>query len=305
MTKRLLIAYLETLAGAPFAGRLRVYPLGPRSSDPTLVAPSVVEYQFTAGRLPLDAEIWSPGRYRFELADASGARFRDPLDADVAEADEPISLNELYRQVVGTDPIIDLHPLYDGDDLRRLSSAGVANGRVATADGADGIEWRDLPPSGGGSGGTAIKRAKLVHRTAAGSHGGTMFASTWNLVPLNTTVYDEIGVTLSLSHVTLPAGTYYIDASAPACAQANLVHYLRLSAGGSVVEWSPLVFDATENTQDRAELSRVRLVLIAPTVISLEHFAGGGRPDDGMGRGWGSGGVGYETHAVLLIEQTA
>lgn len=143
MTLRSLTANLESPDGTPFDGTVRLRALGVRPSNPTLVTPAVVLFQCADGALPDGAAIWSPGRYRVELYDRLGARLGQPFDADVAEGEGAVSLNALYRQSVGADPILSLHPLYDGDDILRLGSGSEPAGRVLTTATDGTLAWGD------------------------------------------------------------------------------------------------------------------------------------------------------------------
>jgi hypothetical protein len=62
--------------------------------------------------------------------------------------------------------------------------------------------------------------AQLLHlrdEKAAGTSGGTFTAGSWLTRDLNTVVTNEIaGAGLAANQITLPVGTYYIEASAPA-----------------------------------------------------------------------------------------
>lgn len=64
-----------------------------------------------------------------------------------------------------------------------------------------------------GSSGTTLKYALLQDQKTAGSHGGIVTAGAWNVLPLQTIVYDPGGiVSLSGNQFTLGAGTYWIQA---------------------------------------------------------------------------------------------
>ncbi len=55
--------------------------------------------------------------------------------------------------------------------------------------------------------------AVLVHQVADNTSGGSTVANAWTDLPLTDEVVDDIGVALASNTVTLPAGTYDIDAS--------------------------------------------------------------------------------------------
>jgi hypothetical protein len=62
---------------------------------------------------------------------------------------------------------------------------------------------------------------------SAATAGGTSVASAWTKRTLNTTVVNNIGATLSSSVITLPAGTYLIEALAPFYASSGVKIKLR------------------------------------------------------------------------------
>lgn len=63
--------------------------------------------------------------------------------------------------------------------------------------------------------------AQLLHvqdQKASGTNGGTFSSGSWQTRTLNTTLTNEISsASLGSNQVTLPAGTYYLEASAIAC----------------------------------------------------------------------------------------
>jgi hypothetical protein len=61
---------------------------------------------------------------------------------------------------------------------------------------------------------------------AANTSGGTFTSGAWTKRTLNTTIINNIGATLTTSVIALPAGTYYIHATAPAADVGR--HKLRL-----------------------------------------------------------------------------
>lgn len=154
MTKRTLTALEETAAGVPANGSIVFTPIGVRSSDPTLVTSEPVLVVMIGGVLAdvagdgdtlVPPTIWSPGNYRVQPYDSD----RTPLEgfaAAVEESDSPISINELYRQGNGADPIVANQPLYTGDDAGRLVLEGTP-GQVAVI-GSDG----HIIASGAGTG---------------------------------------------------------------------------------------------------------------------------------------------------------
>jgi len=66
----------------------------------------------------------------------------------------------------------------------------------------------------------------LQDQKTSGSNGGSATGAAWNTRTLNTSVIDQIGVSLGSNQFTLPAGTYHVQISTPACQVNN--HRCRL-----------------------------------------------------------------------------
>jgi hypothetical protein len=126
--------------------------------------------------------------------------------------------------------LIDTIGSTQGDILYRNATQWTAlppgtSGYVFTSNGAgSNPSWQ----ASSGGGGTTVKCIQVAEVQASGTDGGTATANTWNTRAINTIVVDDTGlVTLpGSSTFTIPAGTYIVQASAPAY-QANN-HVLRL-----------------------------------------------------------------------------
>ena len=121
----------------------------------------------------------------------------------------------------------------------------------------------------------------------------------WNERTLNTVLTNEIaGSSLSANVITLPAGEYYIEASAPATSSNG--HRLALREdGGSIIlngesEYNGLVIT------DRAQLSG-RFVLASSTDVILDHYIQIADGTDGLGIASSSGSA--EIYADVRIWQ--
>lgn len=107
---------------------------------------------------------------------------------------------------------------------------------------------------------------------AAGSDGGAATAGAWNTRVLNTIRTNEIGASIASNLVTLPAGTYYVEASAPAFKPIN--HQLRLAntTDNTVLLLGTSEYaDNSDNVQARAFITG-RFSIAAQKQVSLQSF---------------------------------
>ena len=91
---------------------------------------------------------------------------------------------------------------------------------------SDGTNWQTIVKS---SSATTNAFLHLQDQKTSGTEGGNFTSGAWNTRTLNTEVTDTIGSTLSSNQFTLPAGTYYIEASAPAYSVGRHLSRLPLS----------------------------------------------------------------------------
>jgi len=78
---------------------------------------------------------------------------------------------------------------------------------------SDGTNWQTIVKSYSA---TTNAFLHLQDQKTSGTEGGNFTSGAWRTRTLNTEVTDTIGSTLSSNQFTLPAGTYYVEASAPA-----------------------------------------------------------------------------------------
>lgn len=139
-----------------------------------------IEYVIAAGQLPANALIPSPLYARFQIFKVTGGvRHRRPIldfNGEVAEAETPITLGEIYRNE-GPEPEIDPPAVREGDSITRLTGNGTT-GQVPVQQ-ADGTLVMQDAGAGAGdvvgpSGATAARIAEFDGGTgkllAVGSH---------------------------------------------------------------------------------------------------------------------------------------
>jgi hypothetical protein len=133
--------------------------------------------------------------------------------------------------------------------------------------------------------------ARLLHvrdEKASGTAGGSSAATTWNVRALNTVMVNEIpGASLASDQITLPAGTYFIDAQAPAGGVA--AHQLRLR---NVTDSSNILVGASASAFSNTAADAVlggRFTLAASKVVRLEHYTNTSAATTGLGSAASSG----------------
>jgi len=143
----------------------------------------------------------------------------------------------------------------------------------------------------------------LLHvqdQKASGSSGGTSAARTWNIRDLNAVLTNEIpGASLDSNQITLPAGTYFITASAP----CNRVDYHKLKLY-NVTDSSDILIgtaDYITSSYDIVTRSVVtgRFTLAAQKTLELRHYTHGAKVDNGLGIATGVGVV--EVYSDVMI----
>lgn len=113
----------------------------------------------------------------------------------------------------------------------------------------------------------------VVDQKTTGTDGGSFTNAAWRTRDLNTVKRNTIqGASLASNQITLPAGTYRIDASAPACAVYN--HVARLY---NVTGSAELVTGSCERTNSQYASTQRSIVkgvfsLTTPSVLELQHY---------------------------------
>lgn len=127
--------------------------------------------------------------------------------------------------------------------------------------------------------------SQLLHvrdEKISGSHGGTFTSGAWQTRVLNTVVTNEItGASLASNQITLPAGTFYIEADAPALNVGG--HKSRLF---NITDTADVIIGTSEftnvSTTPRSKV-RGRFVLAASKVLELQHRSQTTQTTNGFG----------------------
>lgn len=156
---------------------------------------------------------------------------------------------------------------------------------------------RDLVESIGTIAGSAAYTMIRDEKTT-GTNGGTYTAGAFQTRDLQTVPVDEIGITLAANRFTLPAGTYRIDANAPAEGVQN--HCARLQN----------ITDGVTTLDGSSELSLTaspnrsfimgQFVIAAPKDFEIQHRGAITVANTGMGRQCAFGAIEVYTIVELL-----
>jgi hypothetical protein len=154
--------------------------------------------------------------------------------------------------------------------------------------------------SGAGGG---IFESQLLHvqdQKSSGTHAGTSSSDTIHTRVLNTVVTNEItGASLSSNQITLPSGTYYINASCPSFVggKTKVVLYNTTDSSNEVV--------GLNGRTDYSEIYNTisaRFTISAQKVFEVRHYIGNGRVTDGLGNYVGpESGIGPEIYTDVQI----
>jgi hypothetical protein len=138
----------------------------------------------------------------------------------------------------------------------------------------------------------------------SGTAGGSSTASTWQQRVLNTVKTNGIpGASLAANQITLPAGTYYAEASAPCYAAAACKARLRNATNSATaVVGESVQFPAAASVGGRMRVSG-RFTLTASSALQLEQFVNSATATTGLGVPTNSGEV--EVYAEVKIWKIA
>jgi hypothetical protein len=162
-------------------------------------------------------------------------------------------------------------------------------------------------PGPAGPTGSVMPYIHVREQQASGTDSGASIVGTQTRV-LNTVVTNTIpGASLASNQITLPAGTYRIQASAPAC--QNVTSMKHQASLYNVTDATTLVFGSSENVNSPSGRHSSRSVVIgsfvltAQKALSIYHYTSAPLANDGLG-GASSSGLG-EVYTEVEITKVA
>lgn len=145
-------------------------------------------------------------------------------------------------------------------------------------------------------------RILVVDQKAAGVAGGTFTMGSWVTRTLNTTVFNNItGASLASNQVTLPAGTYYVRASAPAYYAARHQAMLYNVTGAVYLVAGTGEVSNSTNGSETSSVVEGQFTLSVTSVVELRHQCTSTAAGTGLGVA-GNFGV-PEVYAKVYIEK--
>lgn len=179
------------------------------------------------------------------------------------------------------------HKNLTGADLHEPKGIeSAAAGEVYVADGSDSGEWQKIDNDQLEKDAKPFGHNVLIveERQVSGTAGGTFSANAWRTRALSTVVTNQItGASLANNRITLPAGTYMIQAEAVAYKVDS--HAVRLQNITSAAEIAVGVAASSDNLDGTTSTSNVwaRVVLGTTSRIELQHRCTNTQALDGFG----------------------
>jgi len=194
-------------------------------------------------------------------------------DGAVVNADIANSTINLTTKVTGTLPV--------ANGGTGLAALGTSLQVLRTNTGATALEFATVSGSTFGSALLHVRDEK-----ANGTAGGTATVGSWQTRTLNTVMTNEIsGASLATNQITLPSGTYYIDASSPALYVTNHKAKLRniTDSSDTLIGTSEYAnSDGIDYSQSHSFING-RFTITAQKTFEIQHRVGSTQGGSGMG----------------------
>jgi hypothetical protein len=183
------------------------------------------------------------------------------------------------------------------DTVARLAVG--ANDTILTADSstATGLKWAAAAAVG-------LQVFSAHDSKSSGVDAGTFTSGAWRTRTINTELQNTItSASLASSQITLPAGTFYLEASAPAFqTSSNNLRWYNITDSASVAVGTNSYSQYQTDVMMNASL-RCTFTIAASKIFELQHYGAVTKSTSGFGVG---GGLGYnEIYAQITIIKVA
>lgn len=133
----------------------------------------------------------------------------------------------------------------------------------------------------------------IQDRKPVGTDGGTFTSGAWRTRDLNTVLVNNIvGASLNTNRITLPAGTYFIVAEAPALGCSSHVSRLEQITPSplTLINGTPSNSPVTNGSVVFSKMWE-NIILSEQVIMELQHICYSTRADVGFGAGYNMGQV--------------
>ena len=157
----------------------------------------------------------------------------------------------------------------------------------------------------GGGGGTSSTVAAFSDQKAANTSGGTFTQGAWRTRDINTTVGTNgiSGASIASNQITLPAGTYLIQGSAPAYdVNQHMTRFYNVTDSTVAINGGSAYTDTTDTMVTHSPFSGV-VVISGSKTFEVQHYCGTTAATFGFGIAANNGSV--ETYTQITILKVA
>ena len=162
----------------------------------------------------------------------------------------------------------------------------------------DGAAWATVGPS------TSISTAIFNETQASGTNGGGSTATTWTKRTLNTTVINNItGASIAASVITLAAGSYVVNASAPTFESFLFKIRLQNTTDSSTAALGTSEYSQASGSQGRAFMTGY-FTITGNKNFELQNYVSVARANIGFGNPTNIASV-SEVYTTIQIDKVA
>jgi hypothetical protein len=184
-------------------------------------------------------------------------------------------------------------------DTAFIDLKGGTTGQVLTKATNTNLDYTWATPSSG------VSSAAFSDQKAANTSGGTFTAGAWRTRDINTTVGTNgiSGASIASNQITLPAGTYLIQGSAPAYdVNQHMTRFYNITDSTVAINGGSAYTDATDTMVTQSPFSGV-VVIAGTKVFEVQHYAGTTAATFGFGIAANNGSV--ETYTQITVLKVA